>query len=185
MIVLDSELSLSEAFSNLVKNIIYSAPVYDRKENKLLGFCDMLDIVVFLVNIIEAEQPITQNIGPQDFYSLLDHVCKFRTENVRAVADISKRNPLIPVSNNTSIKEVLKIFASSGTHRVPVLSNPWTVSNVLSQTDIIQWVAKNHNHLGPIGLKTVAEVFPKKDKVISIKAKIIAQKTIPKIFEGT
>jgi len=180
MIVMDSELTLSDAFSNLVKHNIYSAPIYDTKKKELLGFVDMLDIVVFLVNIIESEQGFPKNLGSQDFYALLEQVSKFRTEHVKAIADISKRNPMVPVSHNAPIKEVIKIFGNSGTHRVPVLSNPWTVNNVLSQTDIINWLAKNinlhkegsrerHNHLGAISQKTVAEVFPKKDQVISIK----------------
>jgi len=180
MIVVDSELPLSDAFSALVKNNIYSAPVYDTAKRELLGFVDMLDIVVFLVNIIESEQGSNRDLASQDFYTLLEQVSKFRTEHVRAVADLSKRNPMVPVSHNAPVKEVLRIFAQSGTHRVPVLENPWTVSNVLTQTDIISWLAKNitlhkegghehHNHLGPIGKKTVAEVFPNRAQVVSIK----------------
>jgi len=181
MIVVDSELHLADAFSTLVKNNIYSAPVYDTHRKLLLGYIDMLDIVVFLIKIIEDDKHTDKtDFTSKDFYALLDQVTKFRTEHVKAVTDISARNPLIPVNHNAPIKEVLHIFANSGTHRVPVLENPWTVCNIITQSYIISWLANqislhnenNHEHhhqLGPVGHKKVSEVFEIKQPVVSVK----------------
>jgi CBS domain-containing protein len=163
-----------------VKNNIYGAPVYDQTKKELVGMIDMLDIVVFLVQLFESQHEQGTDFTSRDFYTLLDEASKFRTESAKSVADLSKRNTLIPVNHAAPIKEVLKIFATSHVHRVPILENPWTVGNILTQSDIIKWLANeikldNQEHgIGLIGKHKIGDMFPRKEQIFSVKGDDIA-----------
>ena len=94
--------------------------------------------------------------------------------------DISKRNPICTISHEAPLKEALKIFENLHTRKLLVLQNPWTIKNVLSQSDVVVWLGNLLNKenpqgmtqpIGPIASKKIKEVFNMNAKVLSIRGK--------------
>jgi hypothetical protein len=93
--------------------------------------------------------------------------------------DISKRNPLCTISHDAPLKEAIKIFENLHTRKLLVLQNPWTIKNVLSQSDIVLWLGKvlsgeanpqgMLHPIGPIAKKKVKDVFNMNAKVLSVR----------------
>jgi len=153
MIVISSTKHVPDAFKTLVQNNIYSAPVMNLETKEYYGFIDLLDIVTFIVKIIEEQLKEegkainSKGIPQQDFYSLLEVSEAFDWTTVNQIIDLSKRNPMCPIRKKESVFEALKVFKNTGAHKLPVLQSPWSVENVLTQSTIISWLDKNINQL--------------------------------------
>jgi len=122
------------------------------------------------VEIIEKQDKKKEQIqipAEQDLYALLEQVEKFDLSYAGKIADLSKKNPMCPVRSKAPLMEALKIFANTGAHRVPILQNPWEVSNVLTQSAVIQWLSTHMDQLDIKG-KTVRELGLGYKAVVSV-----------------
>jgi len=170
MIVVDSKEPVPQAFKTLVINNIWSAPVFDYQKREFTGFIDMLDIVTFIVKIFEdqARKESRRLSSSSDLYTLLEQVEHFDLKYVEQLTDISKRNPMCPIRSKDSLFQALKIFNSLGVHRLPILSSPWHISNVLTQSAVISWLFQHCDQLGPFGKLAVKDLEIGIKPVISI-----------------
>jgi len=166
LVTIPAESSVLDALKTLSSKNIYSAPVKDQK-GAYSGFLDMADIVVSLVTLMEerSSHSFDQNS------SFFDAVAKDKLETAKNIADLSKMNPMVPLREKDSLGEALKIFESTGTHRVPVLSGDSVadINGVLTQIDVISYLASNLSSLGDAGKKTLQEHNVKLNKVISVE----------------
>jgi len=165
IVSIPSTTTAADALKILVKNNILSAPILDVEKNAYIGLIDMLDLVTFVVMIykdLEAKGEVS------DFFSVLESGERFVTQEVKTIADLSHRNPFIPVRNNGSLRGVLRLFGDMGFHRLPVIDESGKVVNFLTQSAVVQYLASNLNKLGPKVHRTVGELLAGCKPVVSV-----------------
>lgn len=167
LVTIDSKSGIVEALKTLSSKNIYSAPVRDNENGTYYGFLDVADIVVFLVTLIEEKQ----SSDNQEFSSFLESVSKLDLQNAKNIADLSAMNAMVPLRPNDTLSEALKLFASTGTHRIPILKGEEVadLSGVLTQIDVINYLAAHIRDLPPECKKTLKDLDVKPVKVISVE----------------
>lgn len=140
----------------MTKHNILCAPVLDPKSNQYVGLIDMLDLVTFVVDIYKQ---VEKEGEETDFFSLLESGERFVTQDIKTIADISHRNPFIPVNESDTLLTVVKLAGEKGLHRVPVLNAEGKVVNFLTQSALVDFLAKNVSKLGDVVDKTVGEML--------------------------
>lgn len=87
--------------------------------------------------------------------------------------DISKRNPMKGVPREAPIRKALKIFATTGVHRVCIIKpgHKEKILNILTQSAVIEWLQLYMNHPKLINVlkQTVKELDIGTKKIHSIK----------------
>ncbi|CEP03590.1 unnamed protein product (mitochondrion) [Plasmodiophora brassicae] len=137
-VVLAEATPVRQALATLAENKILSAPVVD-SGGAVRGFLDYMDIVAHMTATGDMEKSLA--------------------DRVDAVAGQSKLNPYLHLLGTTPIKTVVEIF-SSGIHRCAVFDREAHVSGMVSQSDIVRYLAK-HVHepsLQAYSNATVAQV---------------------------
>jgi CBS domain-containing protein len=145
VIQLESTEQIVHGFQTLLNHNILSAPVWDSKEGKYIGFLDIRDLVSFCVfihdNNLEAE-------------SLLD-IVHFGAKMFKHTSDgvtlpyLARRNPFHAVNQTASLQDVVEIL-TKGIRRVPVIDDAGKVVNIVSQSSIIQFVNKHLHEIKPL-----------------------------------
>jgi len=151
----------------LILGNVYSAPVYNSEKEEYVGFLDLLDVISFIVKIIDS-QPAKKNEDP-DIYQLLEQSEKFDLEPTMNVVGIATKNPMCPVHSNASVKKALEIFVRSGAHRLPVVEGKF-LRSILTESTLIRWIGE---HLSEISVqlrkKTIRELGIGLKEVISVR----------------
>jgi len=188
LITVEARDPLPKAFKILVENNIWSAPVFESEKREYIGFIDLIDIVLYLVEILDNQK---NNLGKveqtfseeQDFYTLLEQVEKFDLTVTDAIAGISKRNPMCPIRRKATVLEACRIFANTHVHKLPILSSPWHLAHVLSQLDVIQWLSENEEKLPNFGKQTLKETEIGIKPVISVSLSTSAKDAFKEIVK--
>ena len=78
---------------------------------------------------------------------------------------------MVPLRLEDTLSEALRLFDSTGTHRIPLLKAEGVadISGVLTQIDVISYLAANLSSLGNDAKKTLKELNVTLDKVISVE----------------
>jgi len=139
IVVIQSTESPYDGFKKLVDYNIQSAPVKD-PQGKYTGFLDIRDLVSFVVFIDDDQKSDV----PTDLKTLLLRGLKqfkIPVDGV-TVTYLSRRNPFHSVDSNASLLTVVQLLAK-GLHRIPVLNDKGDVMNIISQSTIVQHLAKH------------------------------------------
>jgi len=164
IIMLRADSSVPYAFKILIKNNIYSAPVFDTFNCKYAGFLDLVDIITFIVQIFKE----TEVLG-EDFFTLLEQETRFSIESTDKIVDLSKRNPFFPMKTNEPISKAMKLLGQGGIHKLPIMEHK-AIVGLLSQSTVIDFLAKHIKELGPV-VETHIRQFDRVLKpVICVKA---------------
>jgi len=154
VIVLDSTEQVVQGFQKLLDNNILSAPVWDVKENKFIGFLDVRDLVSFCVFIHDNN---LQGDSLLDIVNFGAKMFKHATDGV-TLPYLARRNPFYAVKHDSSLHEVVEILAK-GIKRVPVVDDKsGKVVNIVSQSSIIQFLNKHLKEISPIFENTIEEI---------------------------
>lgn len=145
VIVLESTELVVHGFQKLLDNNILSAPVWDVKEHKYIGFLDIRDLVSFCVfihdNNLQADNLLDiVNFGAKMF--------KHTTDGV-TLPYLARRNPIHAVKQGSSLQAVVEILIK-GVRRVPVIDDNGKVVSIVSQSSLIQFVNKHLAELKPL-----------------------------------
>lgn len=166
LIRINSSTTIPKAFSVLIEHNIYSAPVWNEKENKYVGFLDLVDIVTFVHDIFSE----TEILGEEfDLFTIDTKQKIFSQEYAGKVTDLSNRNPFHPIDRDKNLKEALKIFSETKVHRLPV-SKGGKVENVLTESAVLSFFESHLEQLGSIIHMTLKELELDKKDVLSIKS---------------
>lgn len=133
---------------------VLSAPVLDKERNQYIGFVDMVDLAAFIVDIYTETEIMGEN-----FYSLLDQGERFITTQVKDLINLSSRNPFVPVREGSSLYSVIELLAKHKVHRVPVIDHQGRVSNLITQSSIVSFLAAHIDKLGNIAGQTVSSLL--------------------------
>jgi len=153
VIQMDASEQVVHGFQKLLDNNILSAPVWDQKEGKYIGFLDIRDLVSFCVfihdNNLEAESLLDiVNFGAKMF--------KHATDGV-TLPYLARRNPVHAVKHTASLQDVVEILVK-GIRRVPVINETGKVINIVSQSSIIQFVNKHLGDIRPLFEEKIEEL---------------------------
>jgi CBS domain-containing protein len=155
--------SASTALKLLTKYNVLSAPVLDKERNQYIGFVDMVDLAAFIVDIYTETDIMGEN-----FLSLLEQGERFITTKVKDLINLSSRNPFVPVREGSSLYSVIELLAKHKVHRVPVIDLQGRVSNLLTQSSVLSYLAAHLDKLGSVTEQTVAELLLGHKDVITI-----------------
>jgi len=113
-------------------------PVYDRSRGSFSCFLDMVDVVAFCVKHCTD---IPGNPHQEDEQKLL-HTPLFCTKTCGEVADLSRRNPFLPVESQAPLLEVISLMVNWGVHRIPVVDAEGEMVTILSQSRVVSFLYK-------------------------------------------
>jgi len=163
VVVVDSKDTLAKTFLAMVKNNILCAPVLDKTTNKFLGLIDMIDIACFVVDIATN----SDKLGT-DYVDFLSKEEEFKGRATSDVADLSHRNKMFPVPIGSSLLDAVNKMATNHVQRIPIVDKDNNITNLLTQSAVIDYLAKHIDQLGPAIQKTLKELHFEKKPVISI-----------------
>jgi len=138
-----------DVWKGLVRHNFLSVPVLQKRGDKYYGFVDLMDICNYAVE--HFGRYTLEN--SEDYWKLVKEDELFQKKLVRdiMVYPISRRNPFHPVNKGYSLFHAIEILARErGLHRVPVIDENRKLINIITQSQLVQFL---HEHLNMIGEK--------------------------------
>ncbi len=120
----------------LISNKILSLPVYNKSKKRYSGLIDVADIVAFIVK--HFSEDILKRDNVEQFLSAQD---RFTSHPVSAVCNESQRNPWYPVDKSAPFSRLVDTCCRNNIHRVPLLDHDGEFYTLVSQTDVIAFIA--------------------------------------------
>eukprot|EP01132_Coremiostelium_polycephalum_P006180 gene6180-7694_t len=137
VIVVNSDMNPIDGFKLILDNKIQSAPVFDKSTGKFTGFLDIKDLVSFCVFLHDS------NVKVDTLVDIINFGLKmFKNPTEVTVTYLSRRNLLKEVTSGSNICKAIDIL-SQGYHRVPIKDQDGKITNIISQSSIIQYIQKN------------------------------------------
>jgi len=126
----------------------------------VLGFVDVLDLVFF---VIETTHQSSKNITEETIQNIKWEGQCFDIEKTGTLMNISRADPLNKISSEASLWEAVSLLAME-VHRLAVVT-PGTsehlVSNIIAQSDIVQFLATRGVWIGSKIESPIGEIFGK------------------------
>jgi len=139
LIHLETTDKLQFALNVLIKKNFYCIPVFSKNEKAFVGFVDLVDIVTYIVSLFDEKS--------EEFQNMEENRKKYQDISLQTVMDLSKRNPIHKISENSSLYEAMVMFENTSAHRLLVIrKNDADVVHILTQSNIITWLSKHLNH---------------------------------------
>jgi len=148
-----------DAFNKLTTGRILSVPVYDERRQKYIGFLDVVDIVHHFL------KSLTQTEVSQGFQAFKE---KFANTHCKELMNVSGRNQYNPVEDDTPLGNAITMMTEGEVHRIPILDGDGELVSLLSQSRIVEYLAKNLMKF-PSSLKTLAELKLGVGSVVSVQ----------------
>jgi len=152
IVEIDSQVGLQTAFTTLVNNHILSAPVAEG--GHFIGFLDIRDLVSFVLfaskeHARHAEElSLAQMMAKEDFFrphtvTNVVEQTKMHDNPLQAitVAYLCRRNKFAAVSTRDKLLKVLQLLSTKELHRVPIQDENGKLIAVISQSNIIEFLA--------------------------------------------
>jgi len=121
----------------------------------VIGFVDVLDLMTFVVETADSTQ---KDVTKESFENLKWEGQCFQRQNSGSLVNISRADPLFRINSNASLFEAAKLM-SKEVHRLAIVE-PGThqnmVSNVIAQSDIVNFIATRGIWIGSKLTKTLA-----------------------------
>ncbi|MES1907752.1 MAG: hypothetical protein MHM6MM_000810 [Cercozoa sp. M6MM] len=155
--------SIEEAVQKLKKNSLQAVPVM--KENECLGFVDVSDILAYVVSVVPADL--------EDYLTLIAQGTTQRAmawPQVSQIVDRSGADPYVPVFVETPLSQLLNLFGAGQVHRVLLVNREQQPSAIVSQTDIVKFVASQfvRGDIKNMAAKSLTELGFAPKSVISV-----------------
>lgn len=110
--------------------------MYSKKKKRFVGLIDMADFVAFFTS--HFSEDVLKNDNVEKFLSVQD---RFTTLLVANVSNTSTRNPWYPVDKSAPVSRVLDSCCRNNIHRIPILDHDGELVSLVSQTDVLEYVA--------------------------------------------
>jgi len=160
--------SIVDVWKGLIRHNFSSVPVMQKNKKKFYGFVDVFDIVKFFIEFFGAQQLKEAD----DFWAIVKTTEGFekRLVNDIMVYPLSLRNPFKPVPEGYSLFYVVELLARErGLHRVPIIDRDQKLVNVVTQSQVIKYLANHMAEIGTIRNKPIIEMEGVIKSVHSIK----------------
>ncbi|EGD81208.1 hypothetical protein PTSG_11243 [Salpingoeca rosetta] len=157
---IDASLSSINAFEQLFEKGYHSAPVYDKKASKYVGFLDTADLVTYVVQTLHKTSDPDVHLPPH-FSSLKDMlvwVNRHVPDVAATTSNLSARNPFKSVPPNASLLDVIEILGIKGVKRVAVQDAvSGRITKLITQSSIVKYILTHDGSLSPLGDTTLEE----------------------------
>eukprot|EP00013_Stygamoeba_regulata_P023803 CAMPEP_0177649098 /NCGR_PEP_ID=MMETSP0447-20121125/11186_1 /TAXON_ID=0 /ORGANISM="Stygamoeba regulata, Strain BSH-02190019" /LENGTH=323 /DNA_ID=CAMNT_0019151795 /DNA_START=56 /DNA_END=1027 /DNA_ORIENTATION=+ len=161
VVCLNSEAPLEKAMEVLNEHHFISAPVLEGGDaGKFYDFLDVLDCCSFLLTCFPHD---VDSVTEESLKQFVESGETFAKATVKTVVDAARGLSLIegrrvwPVKLETSLDKVFDLFWM-GIHRVPVIESTGRITTVLTQSDVIAFLAQNIHILGESRWRTLEEL---------------------------
>mmetsp|Transcript_14451 Transcript_14451/g.22730 ORF Transcript_14451/g.22730 Transcript_14451/m.22730 type:complete len:295 (+) Transcript_14451:19-903(+) len=151
--------SVKKIYNILTEQKILSVPVYDNKSGKYKTFIDILDLLVYSVEVI-GDDAIAA--GYETFSSHEKFVA-----SCAELADRSHRNPFIGIDENSPLELAIERMNKNKVHRLATLNSAGELCDLISQSEIVRFLSSHLDEF-PVSTKTVEELSLGYREVISV-----------------
>eukprot|EP01112_Ceratiomyxa_fruticulosa_P008294 TRINITY_DN2147_c0_g1_i4.p1 TRINITY_DN2147_c0_g1~~TRINITY_DN2147_c0_g1_i4.p1 ORF type:complete len:315 (+),score=46.60 TRINITY_DN2147_c0_g1_i4:441-1385(+) len=168
VVIVDAADSIPQILNTLVKNNILCAPVYDKNSDKFIGLVDMLDLVTFIVETVDCVESLSS-----DYSKFLEKDDLFKRNSAKDIADLSKRNRMVPVPLGASLLEAMETMTRNSVQRIPIMEvnqkgDFVKIHSILTESNVLSFLAKSAPKLDSWFNKPLKELGFHTKKVISI-----------------
>jgi CBS domain-containing protein len=165
LVTIGGDTPISDALKLMIGRNILSVPVLSSTDQgRKIGLIDMTDIVKYILDVVQKEELTDDNLD-----AFLEHKGDiFHSASAEKVGNLSKNNPCVPVSSGSNLADVAHILAEHGVHRIPVVNRNGDVVNLITQSTVVDLLAKHVDSLGSIVSDTLHELQMGYKPVISI-----------------
>lgn len=154
VVTLSSTATVAHALQTLAQHRILSAPVMDATTLHFIGLVDVLDIAGFLLHDVAKDEADLNLIMFTGLPSL--------NHPISNAINFSLLDRPVPIKENDSLLSVVRTMCnpkgSIKVHRLPVFDDEGNIVNVISQSDVIAWYAKNMDKLPELCQRTVSDL---------------------------
>jgi len=184
--------TVASALKKLADNHILYAPVVQSQTGggkvDVLGFADVLDFLAFLAQIstrIITDPNFGESRHPKsdDWRILLKRKKDFSLGQVREVIDLSRRNPFKQLKGDATLREAIEIFKNR-THRIAVFGGEDNLLGILSQTDVMNYIATNRDKFPNINLEESLHQRLNFNEVVTVNTQELAIDAFLKIHNS-
>jgi CBS domain-containing protein len=161
-------------WKGLIRHNFLSLPIVGKNGWKYLGFLDVMDIVKYIISAFGQVRDMKKE---QDFWSLINSETKIRDATVKdALASVHHlRHKWYEVSTGYSLWLAMEIMAREGVHRIAIVDRMTRrVVSIITQSQLIAFLHKNMDHLGPLKDKPVSVIGGEKENVLMVKKQEMA-----------
>jgi len=153
VVFLEHTVSVKDTLAILEDKRLSSAPVVNVKEGRFLGFVDMFDIVTCMLGLLPQVGDDNQGVewaGREFAETTMAQVLE--ATNTYEGFPIASH----PVKRETFLPMVLEYFWL-GMHRVPVVNMENNIISVLTQSDVLSFMAQNIHLTGVLARKSLEQ----------------------------
>ena len=195
MIWLKSSENPRDAFAKLITARVQSAPVWDERQEKFVGYLDLRDLVSCIVQqydghekLGDAPPPAPKHVHPRaEYFGDGSATAEFVNRMIETKARVNglpiegvtllfltRRHGFRCVSETATLDDVARLLVYVGVHRVFVVDETGTqIVNVISQSTLIAYIDKHSDHLGALGAHTVGKAACGTAPVLSVKVRFV------------
>jgi len=134
---------LLSVWRGLVRHKFQSVPIINQKHDKWYGFLDMIQIVG-LVSDIYGEKHLKRNPRIWD----LETESELKDKIVNDVIHPMQRKSFVPVKSNFSLLHVIELLGKERYERIPIINDEGTLVNLITQSHLVDYLAKHMTALG-------------------------------------
>jgi len=147
-----------DVFRGLITHGFLSCPVLNKKGFVHYGFIDLIDFVHYFLGEI-ADKELR---GPgTDLWALLEKQSLFKEKKVKdlMINPVGLRNPFHPVKKGYSLYSAVEALGKEKhLHRIPIIDEDRRLVNLITQSQVIDFVAQNLDLMGPRKNKPLSEI---------------------------
>jgi len=158
LISADAHETVGSVFNKLAENKILSVPIYDPKSKKFYAFLDLIDIVTNTLEL-QQEHPLREKLGIEDE--------EIANEPCLDLVNKSQRNFFHTIDSSDNLQKAVNELCTNKAHRLAVLNKEGELVSILTQSKIIQYLAKLVDDLH-FGNKKIKDLGLGKTPVISV-----------------
>jgi len=148
----------TDVFKGLVQHGFLSCPVLNKRGHIHYGFIDVIDIVHYFIGEIADKQLR----GPgTDLWSMLNKQAGFKEKRVKDLMTnpMGLRQPFHPIHKGYSLYSAIEALGKEKhLHRVPIVDEDRRLINIITQSQIIDFVAHHLDTIGPIKDKPLSQI---------------------------
>jgi CBS domain-containing protein len=161
LVTVDPNQSVESTLAVLSIHKITGAPVFDASKQKIVGNVSVLDLATWIVRTYAlSTEKESREFDANQIVSGMDTPIK----NVLNWG----LEPFLPVTQSTSLMELINNFFTWRVHRVPVVGEDWHATGSVSQSDVLKFLDTNRGRLQSVMGKTLAELKLGQGAVISV-----------------
>lgn len=154
IVELTTAMSPIEGFKLLLAKNILSAPVWDQDSKAYTGFLDVRDLVASCLHVIH-EKKEEEFVYEHFLTAAVTHSFRGMDPSIKY---LSKRNPFKAIKADAPLIEAAELMRRRHCHRVPVVDAEGKVVQIVSQSNIVDFLVKHKADVGEELKQTLKDI---------------------------